>query len=687
MEQNRLAGEEGLELAELRSRIAELESLVELSRRSEADRCQIDDNLPVLVATAGLDGYYKNVNAAFERILGWSEQESLSRPFMEFIHPDDRAAAELAFERLRSGESAFDFLDRNVCKDGSYRWINWNVIYLVDRDVVFGIGQDITERKRAEDERERAERDLQASEEKFRKIFEEGPIGVALIGLDFTVRKANLRFCEMLGYTEEEVVALGIEGITHPDDIEADYHLAMRLRRDEIPFYSIEKRYVRKDGKVIWGQLTASLAHDGQGRPLIGIGMIEDVTEHKRSEEALRESEERYRLLAEAIPFPVWRCDAGGGVIECNSRWYEYTGQSPEETRGDGWMNALHPDDVERIAEEVREDVLSGEVYKAEYRLRRASDGGYRWHMARAIPRRDADGKILDWFGCATEIHDRKRKEEDLESRVRRRTAELIEANERLEREIEERKQAQETLARRTALADRRASQLQRLAVELTQAEERERRHLARVLHDHLQQILVAAKLELLKINSDLFESELSADTKRVVNLLEEAIQESRSLTVELSPPILYQLGLVAGLKWLGEQAGDNFHLPVSIDADPAVDLKDQTMAVFLFQAARELILNAAKYARASRVAIRLSPVGEDRILLTVADDGAGCNPDVLNPERGAGGFGLFSIRERLDLMGGKMEISSGPGQGMTVKIDAPCPKSIELARSQQTIA
>jgi PAS domain S-box-containing protein len=124
-----------------------VEELVAL-RQQLADRRQIADNLPVLVATAGLDGYYKEVNAAFERILGWSEQESLSRSFMEFILPEDHAAAVETFARLKAGEPVINFVDRNICKDGSHRWFNWIVIPVPTRDLVFGIGQDITERKR-----------------------------------------------------------------------------------------------------------------------------------------------------------------------------------------------------------------------------------------------------------------------------------------------------------------------------------------------------------------------------------------------------------------------------------------------------------------------------------------------------------------------------------------------------------
>jgi len=111
----------------------------------------VHDGLPFLIATAGLDGYYKRVNAAFERILGWSERESLSRPFMEFIHPEDRASADEAFERLATGKTVAGFVDRNLRKDGTYRWIEWMVIPVLDRNIAFGIGQDITERLRVEE--------------------------------------------------------------------------------------------------------------------------------------------------------------------------------------------------------------------------------------------------------------------------------------------------------------------------------------------------------------------------------------------------------------------------------------------------------------------------------------------------------------------------------------------------------
>jgi len=148
--------------------------------------------------------------------------------------------------------------------------------------------------------------------------------------------------------------------------------------------------------------------------------LIEELAEMRRrvavlesAEGERQRSEERYRLLTEAVPQMLWRADANRQTIENNIRWYEYTGQSPEEAQGLGWMTALHPDDVAQVTERVREALAAGEPYQAEYRVRRAADGAYRWHLSRALPMKDEDGKITGWFGSVTDVDDQKRAEQE----------------------------------------------------------------------------------------------------------------------------------------------------------------------------------------------------------------------------------------------------------------------------------
>lgn len=151
-----------------------------------------------------------------------------------------------------------------------------------------------------------------------------------------------------------------------------------------------------------------------------GFAVLRDVTAEERALQELRLSEERYRMMLEAAPMLAWRCDEKAGAIDCNQRWYEYTGQTPEQARGNGWMQAVHPEDRPRTLQRVRHVAATGEYYETEYRLRRAADGQYRWHLARALPFRDAKGRVIHWFGYATDIEDQKRAEAILRENEKR---------------------------------------------------------------------------------------------------------------------------------------------------------------------------------------------------------------------------------------------------------------------------
>ncbi len=254
-----------------------------------------------------------------------------------------------------------------------------------------------------------------------------------------------------------------------------------------------------------------------------------------------------------------------------------------------------------------------------------------------------------------------------VEQALRDSQQELQAANQSLEQRV----------AERTAEAEERAAQLQRLAVELTQAEQRERQQLAQILHDHLQQLLVGAKFNIGILRNQLNEAGQREALKQVDDLLSESLRTSRSLTAELSPPVLHEGSLAQVLEWLARWMQDKHGLRVEVEADEQVDPPTQEVRILLFQAVRELLLNIIKHAKVDRARIVMHQLGADQIRILVADEGAGFDPSQSRTDphesQSGSGFGLFSIRERLELLGGWMRIDSQAGQGTRIALTAPC--------------
>lgn len=286
-------------------------------------------------------------------------------------------------------------------------------------------------------------------------------MGVALVGLDVRIQHVNRRFCEMLGYSEEEIVALGIQGITHSDDCEADHQLRMRLVRGEIPSYKIEKRYVRKDGRVVWGQLTNSMMHDAEGKPARIIAMVEDVTERKRAQEALADRERHYRTIIDTVPLLVYECGIDGVLTFANAVAEPFVGYKAEELVGTTVWDRMGDDDQQKeMAAWLRRIAVEQPPPTPYFGVRRRKDG--RWIDIRADWNylRNERGEVTGFVCVVSDITEQKRAEEalkqahdELERRVEERTAELREANQRLHREVEERRRVEEALrANETAL-------------------------------------------------------------------------------------------------------------------------------------------------------------------------------------------------------------------------------------------
>jgi signal transduction histidine kinase len=246
---------------------------------------------------------------------------------------------------------------------------------------------------------------------------------------------------------------------------------------------------------------------------------------------------------------------------------------------------------------------------------------------------------------------------------VRDLVTELADLNQMLEQRV----------AERTAEAVERAQKLRLLSAELSLAEERERRRIAQILHDDLQQVLVAVRLYLRTLGKTKSAAKRDGIVREIDEMLERSFKLTRSLSVELSPPVLHESGLAAALDWLAAQTRQHYNVQVTLEVDSAADPKAVDVRVFLFQAVRELLLNAVKHGAGSPVHIAMMSTGPNKVHIVVADRGPGFDPDALDLQKiGPGGLGLFNIRERMTSIEGELQIQSTPGHGTRITLIAP---------------
>jgi signal transduction histidine kinase/ActR/RegA family two-component response regulator len=402
-----------------------------------------------------------------------------------------------------------------------------------------------------------------------------------------------------------------------------------------------------------------------------------DITEGKRAEQALADSQADLNRAQAVARTGSWRLDVRRNEL----LWSDETHRMFRVPKGtpltyEAFLSAVHPDDRAYVDRKWMA-ALRGEPYDIEHRI--TVGDAVKWVRERAGMEFDEQGVLRGGFGTVQDITERKQAEEalrqardELELRVRERTEELREAVDELQAEVGSRLAAEQQLQATNMELEQRAQQLARLASELTLAEQRERRRLAQVLHDHLQQLLVGAKFGLELLRRKAKGDQLQA-VGQVNELLDQSIRASRSLTVEISPPILHEAGLAAGLEWLARWTHEKHGLAVELHADPAVATDREDVRIVIFEAVRELLFNVVKHAGVTQARVDLSRYDEDHLAVCVSDGGIGFNPEAILSSPGlAEGFGLLSLRERLSLLGGRMDIRSTPNQGSRFTVIAP---------------
>jgi PAS domain S-box-containing protein len=434
------------------------------------------------------------------------------------------------------------------------------------------------------------------------------------------------------------------------------------------------RREVTWEGQALWLTI-APFPADGYTTIY-----VHDITERKRAVEALRESEQRYRSFVQSSQGIAFQGCLDFVPIFFHGAVQPITGYTEQEfTAGQPrWDQVIHPEDLPMVLETGAPLYTTPDwATEREYRIIR-KDGQIRWVHELIRNTCDDSGAPHLVQGAIYDVTARKQMEaqlqrlnEHLELQVAARTEALTRTIDRLHTEVNHRMRIEAERQKAFGELEERARQLQQLTLELSQAEDRERRRLAVILHDDLQQLLAAAKFHVGLLNRRLGHDEESKRLGATArDLLQQAIDQSRSLSHELSPPALAQGDLRDALEWLTEQMQAKHGLSVRLEAPDWLPYPSEPLKSLLFRAAQEMLFNVVKHAQVREARLRVSR-RHGRTYLSVADRGRGFDPRAA----GRAGFGLLSIRERLELLGGRLKVVSAEGRGSIFVLAVPDPE------------
>jgi PAS domain S-box-containing protein len=548
------------------------------------------------------------------KLFGYPVEQWYQKDFwIDHLDPRDRTQA-IEFCLAHSQvDQQYDFEYRMVSADGRVVWVHDFVSVTSEGGrpkALWGFMADITERKR--------------TAEQFRLVVEATPSGMLMVDQAGTIRLVNAELEKQFGYSRQELLGQPVE-LLIPERFRAQHptHRANFFAAPSVLAMGIERELlgVRKNGSEMPIEIGISPVTISEDNYV--LASIIDITDRKRTENALRESEKRFRLMADTAPVMVWMSGPDKRCMYFNKGWLEFTGRPIERELGDGWVENVHPDDLASCLEIYSAAFDARKDFIMEYRLRRA-DGEYRWIWDTGVPRFEASGYFAGYIGSCKDITDRKQTEDSL-------------------REISGR---------------------------LISAQEEERGRIARELHDDMNQrvALMAIELEQLEQQAPISAAQLRDSIHQLLNKSRQLSADLHTLCHSLHPSKLEHVGLATAIRSFCDEIAHRLDLRIDcVYRDVPRDLP-KNIALCLYRVVQEAIHNVVKHsgARDATVEITGSP---SLIMVSVSDSGVGFGPDSTAVNAG---LGLVSMRERARLVGGEFSIQSQPSQGTRIEVRVP---------------
>lgn len=451
----------------------------------------------------------------------------------------------------------------------------------------------------------------------FYDAFNASPIGIVVEDLDGQPLFVNPAFCSMLGFTEEEMRTKHCVDFSPPEDAEKDWALFQQLRAGSIDHYQIDKRYFRRNGTLVWGRLSISLLN-GRPSPLV-LAMVEDITERKRAEEAVRDSEAQFRSVFQGSGVGMVIVSAAGRFLAANSTFCDCLGYSEQELMNMTVESITFPDDWPGFAEKLKEAAAKGR--------------GFKWHHKRCVHK---SGRIIHTESSTSVIRNREGSSQFFVGEVL---------------DITARKKAEEALADMTR--------------KLIEAQEQERARIARELHDDINQ-----RLALLAVQLDLLQRRPPDLHKRIDDLREQTVEISndlQALSHQLHSSKLEYLGVIESMKSWCREMGERQKIEVDFKSEVSASIPVE-IGLSLLRVLQEALHNAVRHSGVKRVEVLLEQ-NSNELQLSIRDSGKGF--DVEAALQGTG-LGLTSMCERVRLVNGRCSIESAATSGTKIRVYVP---------------